>query len=199
LKSRVLSLAALGLAGALLAACEEMPLTPPPLTPPPPPPPPPTPAEEFAWSTQHGNNALAVTMAYRPGGQLWSCAGQTEALMPETSYSRSRILTLYGSAERAVLDTTTVRARSAANTGADYGQYVRTAACDAQDMFSFTGLPDGAYFVIAQVHQVRPANPAGQKVVMQRVEVAGGQPVRLVLPTGGRAPPPPPPRRRPGQ
>ena len=178
-------------AAALLAACATGPQ---PYTagPPPPPPPPPTPAEEFAWSTEHGANALTVQIAYQPAaGQQWSCSGFTQALMPETSYSRARIVSLYGSAERAIQTVAVVRARSAANPGADYGQFVKTAPCDAQDSFTFANLPSGVYFVIARVKQVRPAGAQGEMVIMQRVEVAGGRAVRITLPQGGA------PRRRP--
>ena len=197
LKSRVLTLAVLAAAAAVLAACETAPLAPTPSTPraPPPPPPPPTPAEEFAWSTVRGNNSLTIQLAYQPSAaQTWGCAGLTQALMPETSYSRGRMMTLYGSGERAIRTTTDVRARSAANPDTESGQFVKTAPCDAQDNFTFNALPDGAYYVIAQVLQIRPANTAASMVIMQRVEVAGGQAIRMTLPQGAtRAPAPPPP------
>ena len=178
--------AAVGLA-ALLAACETTPAYPP--APPPPPPPPPTPAEEFAWSTVRGANTLVVNVAYEPtAGQAWTCSGLTEALMPETSYSRGRIMALYGSIERAVQTVGQVRTRSAANPGADYGQFVKTAPCDAQNTATFAALPDGAYFIIAQVRPARPPGAAAEMVVMQRVELAGGQAVRITLPQAGGPP-----------
>jgi hypothetical protein len=198
LKSRVAAFTALALAAGLLAACESAPITPPPLSPraPPPPPPPPSPAEEFAWSTVPGNNSLTVTLAYQPAaGQVWGCSGLAEALMPETSYSRSRIAALYGSAERAVQTVGEVRTRSAANPGADYGQFVKTAACDAQNVASFANLPNGAYFIIAQVRPPRPPGAAPEMVIMQRIELSGGQAVRITLPQmAGPAPARPPAR-----
>lgn len=209
MKSRVLNIIAATAAATLLAACETMPVYPTtvarPAQPPPPPPPPPTPAEEFAWSTVRGGNSLTVAIAYQPAaGQQWSCTGLTEALMPETSYSRGRMVSLYGSAERALQTVAAVRARSAANPGADYGQFVKTAPCDAQDNFTLAALPDGAYFVIARVKQTRPAGATGEMVIMQRVELSGGRAVRMTLPQGGAghaaappAPAPAPPRPRP--
>jgi hypothetical protein len=189
MRRALLPLAAI-LAASLLAACETV--APPPLSaPPPPPPPPPTPAEEFQWSTGRGANSLVATIAYRPSAaETWSCAGQAVALMPETSYSRGRMQTLYGSAERALQTVAQVRARSAANPGPDYSQFVRSTNCDAQDNFTFAGLPDGPYFIIARVRQTRPANAGGDMVIMQRVDLRGGGPTRVTLPQGGQAPGP---------
>jgi hypothetical protein len=200
--SRVLKIALIAAAAAVLAACESMPIVAPmPQRPPPPPPPPPTPAEEFAWSTVRGPNSLTVTVAFQAApGQGWTCAGLPEALMPETSYSRGRIMSLYGSAERALQTTAQVRARSAANPGADYGQFVKSAPCDAQDTFTIAGLPDGAYYVIARVRQTRPAGQTGDIVIMQRVELSRGQAMRITLPEGaGRAAAPPPPPAAPAR
>lgn len=186
-----------------LAACETTQAPPPQraAAPPPPPPPPPTPSEEFAWSTQRGANTLTANILYRPNAaEAWSCAGQAVALMPETSYSRGRMMALYGSADRSLQTVAQVRARSAANPGADYSQFVRSTACDPADTFTFVQLPDGAYFIIARVRQIRPANGGGEMVVMQRVEVRGGQAVRITLPQGVPvAPLPPPPPARPGR
>ncbi len=120
-------------------------------------------------------------------GETWSCAGFDQALMPETSYSRGRISALYGSADRAVRSVAEVRARSAANAGPDFAQFVRQATCDGQNSFTFRDLPNGAYFVIARMRPVRPAG-GGEVAIMQRVELRGGETVRVVLPqAGGRA------------
>jgi hypothetical protein len=196
--------AVLAMAG-LVAACETMPTAappPPPRAVAPPPPPPPTPADEFAWSTRPGQNNLSVAVDYRPAAnQEWSCNSLVVALMPETSYSRGRMQTLYGSADRALQPAAAVRARSAANPGPDYGQFVRTTACDVQNSFAFTNLPNGAFYIIARLRQVRPANAANEMVVMQRVELRGGQTQRLTLPQGvvaarpAAARPAPPPAR----
>jgi hypothetical protein len=185
----------------LLAACETTPAPAPrAVAPPPPPPPPPTPAEEFAWSTQRGANTLTANIVYRPNAaEAWSCAGQAVALMPETSYSRGRMQALYGSADRSLQTVAQVRARSAANPGADYSQFVRSTACDPADTFTFVGLPDGAYFIIARVRQTRPANATGEMVVMQRVEVRGGQTIRMTLPQGVAAAPAAPARPAPAR
>jgi len=140
--------------------------------------------EEFAWSTRSGTNALFGTIAYSPAGpnQTWSCSGQSVALTPETSYSRGRMLTLYGSPERALRTVDEVRSVSAANLGMDYSEFVRSTTCDTQDSFTFGSLPDGAYYIIARVRQVQPASNDEGMVVMQRVELRGGQAMRIILP-----------------
>lgn len=181
---------------ALTAACEttSAPTTPRPAarTAPAPPPPPPTPADEFAWSTRPGPNTLIARVAYQPAtNEQWTCAGLAVALMPETSYSRSRMQALYGSAQGSIQPVAQVRARSAANPGADYSQFVKSANCDTADTFTVSSLPDGNYFAIVRVRQIRPssAGPANEIVIMQRVEVRGGGPTRVALPFGQ-----PPPR-----
>ena len=155
-------------------------------TAPQPPPPPPTPLDEFAWSAQRGTNGLAAVVNYRPrAGERWSCAGSSVGLTPETSYSRNRIQTLYGATERTIQTVAEVRARSAANAGLDYGQFVKSTSCDAKDSFVFQGLPDGAWFLIVRV---RPISAAGQPtgegvVIMQRIELRGGGTRQISLPT----------------
>lgn len=208
---RVLSVLSATALAALLAACASTPAPPPPravVAPPPPPPPPPTPLEEFAWSQRPGANNLIGAVQYRPAAnQTWTCAGQSVALTPETSYSRSRMATLYGSPDRALQTVTAVRTRSAANPGLDYSRFVQTTTCDAQDSFAFRQLPDGAYFIIARVRQTRPVGATGDgMVIMQRVELKGGAAIRIILPQGAAAAaaapppaaprPPPPPARR---
>lgn len=187
---------------ALLGACATQPMAPPPpppprAVPPPPPPPPPTPMEEFAWSQRPGANTLVGAVAYRPSAaQTWSCTGQSVALTPETSYSRGRMISLYGSADRALQTVAAVRARSGANPGMDYSRFVKSTICDAQDSFTFRDLPDGAYFIIARVRRTRPPGGAGDEmVIMQRIELRGGAAIRIVLPQGAAQPPRPAPRR----
>jgi hypothetical protein len=151
-----------------------------------PPPPPPTPLDEFAWSTARGSNGLAAVVSYRPrSSERWSCAGSSVGLTPETSYSRNRIQTLYGAIERTIQTVAEVRARSAANAGLDYGQFVRSTTCDAKDSFVFQGLPDGAWFLIVRVRPISTAGePTGEGVViMQRIELRGGGTRQISLPT----------------
>ncbi len=79
---------------------------------------------------------------------------------------------LYGSSTSATVPLAIVRARTPATSSGDYASYVRKTVCDADDRFSFQGLPDGAWFVITLA---RPLDGAGEAVaVMRRVETRGG-------------------------
>jgi hypothetical protein len=167
------------LAGASLAACTTT--SGPSGGPPPPPPPPesgPPPSanvfrtQDFAWSTVPGRASLNGTMAYRAGATRYSCQGGDVKLTPETPWSRRRMTILYGSPTYAAVPVDTVRARTPSAPTGDYANFVRTATCDAQNHFTFTGLPDGAWFVITLA---KPVGTDGAPVaVMRRVETRGG-------------------------
>jgi hypothetical protein len=154
-------------AGLLLAACQttkhyEQPL-------PVPPPPPPPPVNEFAWSVKPGRNAIDGLAVWTRDGKRFSCAGQSVALMPETPYTRNRMVELYGSDEQAIRTVAEVRAHATPQTR-DIKAYVRPAQCDNLGAFSYQGLPDGAWFVI-----VRASSASGDEVVaLRRVRVSGG-------------------------
>ena len=75
----------------------------------------------------------------------------------------------------------TCRERTPPEHSADYARYARKASCDANGNFSFSGLPNGVWYVITVA---TPAN--GTKMaVMRRVTTNGGtRPSDAVL--GGR-------------
>ena len=167
--------AALGLA-ATAAACA------PTMGPPPPRPTGPITfdARQFAWSQASGPNSIAGRLGYRQGATAFSCAGSTVVLTPETPWSRQRMAVLYGSTERAALPSDEVRARTDRAPPGDAGPYVKRATCDEAGRFTFTGLPDGAWYAITV------ARPAGQPdaestALMRRVVTRGGRTVSLVL------------------
>jgi len=137
-------------------------------------------AEDFAWSTAEGRNIVRGQVAYRSASkQAYTCAGGSVGLTPETAYSRQRISALYGSTSHAVVPLATLRSRQVAAAGGDYGRYVRTTTCDAQGRFSFTGLPDGGWYVIARA---RPTSGSGEEMaIVRRVEARGGASREAVL------------------
>ncbi|HWA60074.1 MAG TPA: hypothetical protein VG939_01805 [Caulobacteraceae bacterium] len=163
----------IALAAVSLAACETT------GGPPPPPPtagPPPSAtvfrAEDFAWSTVPGRASLQGTMGYHAGPTRYSCAGTDVILTPETPWSRRRMTILYGSPVSAAVPVETVRARTPSAPPGDYTSFVRKATCDAQNHFTFTGLPDGGWFVITVA---KPVGDTGSGVaVMRRIETRGG-------------------------
>lgn len=79
---------------------------------------------------------------------------------------------LYGSANAAAVPVSIVRARSPSAPSGDLARFVRKATCDESNRFSFSGLPDGAWFVITVA---KPIDGQGEAVaVSRRVETRGG-------------------------
>ncbi len=151
---------------------------------PPPPPPPvarPAPAfspSEFAWSSERGSSTVRGLVDYSQGGRHYGCAGQV-VLTPDAPYSRRRILSLYGSTERADLPVDEVRSRQAHRPSDDYSAYVKKQSCDATGHFSFAGLPAGGWFVIVVVQP--PAGNSPALALMRRVETRPGSVRTIVL------------------
>jgi len=167
------------LAAALLtlAACQT------PGPPPPPPGPPPSPsafrAADFSWSAVPGRNAIVGRLAFKRPDAKYTCSGAAVVLTPETPWSRRRMSILYNSPVSAALPVEEVRARTPAHTGEDYSAFVRRTTCDSMDRFGFTGLPDGAWFVISVA---KPAAGRGPTMaIMRRIETHGGRAVQLGL------------------
>jgi hypothetical protein len=170
------------LATLALAACAQQPLAPlapvPAYAPPPPPPPPSAPDSyrdaDFAWSTTAGTGKVLGVLAYKGDEPHYSC--QTVVLAPETPWSRERMRTLYLSTSAADVPSQDVKARTPPEHATQYARYVRQAPCDAANRFVFSGLPDGAWYVITVA---TPAN--GVRIaVMRRIETHGDA-MRVVL------------------
>ena len=131
-------------------------------------------AEAFGWSARSGQASIDGRIDFRRDGQVFDCTGSV-ALTPDTPYTHARFNTLYGSTTRAAVPEAVVRARTVADPNADYRSYVRSSTCSG-GRFSFTGLPDGGWFLIA------PVSAGGDRIVlMQRVETRGGRIVTITL------------------
>jgi len=126
-------------------------------------------ADDFAWSTGSGSASIDGRIDYRRGGQVYACTGSV-GLTPDTPYTRARIRTLYGSTDRAAVPEAIVRARTVAESSADYRAYVRSGTCE-DGRFSFTGLPDGGWFIIAPVS----AGGDDRVVLMRHVDTRSGR------------------------
>ena len=161
---------------ALLSACAPSLGPPPPGRMPPRPPSGPAPfdAGDFAWSKAPGRNSVVGKVSYRQGPTRFSCSGATVVLTPETAWSRRRMAALYGSTERAALPAAEVRARTPSAPAGDAGPFVKRTTGDAQDHFSFSGLPDGNWFVIALARPVGQPKSDGV-ALMRRVSTRGGR------------------------
>lgn len=165
-----------------LAACAPQMGPPGPFMPEPPPPPPVEPASapgvfragEFAWSAIPGTNRIEGRLVYRMGPTSYTCSGDRAGvvLMPETPWSRDRMMTLYRSSLGAIYPAEEVRERTPpAPQG--LGPFIRSAPCDSQNRFVFSGLPDGSWFIISVA---RPsAGPGQEMAIMRRVTTRGGR------------------------
>jgi hypothetical protein len=173
--TRFRPISAVGLAALTLAACA------PTLGPPPPGRPGPRPSgpaefnpADFGWAAAPGPNGIVGRGSLRQGQTAYTCAGAGVVLTPETPWSRRRMAALYGSTERAALPADEVRKRTPSAPPGDAGPYVKRTTCDQQDRFSFSGLPNGAWYVITIA---RPAGqPQGETLaLMKRVTTRGGR------------------------
>lgn len=163
-------LAAAALIG-LVSACAPA-LGPPPPGMPPPAPDAPFSAAAFAWSQAPGKNSIVGKLVAGP--VKYTCSGSSVILTPETPWSRRRMQVLYKSDVRSALPADEVRARTAQAAPGDSGPYIKRAVCDANDRFSFAGLPDGAWYVITVAKPV--AAPSGPSMaLMRRVTTRGGK------------------------
>jgi hypothetical protein len=126
-------------------------------------------ADDFAWSAGQGQGAIEGRVDFRQDGQIYACTGSV-ALTPDTPYTRARFRTLYGSTDRAAVPEAVVRARTVPDPDADYRSYVRSAVCQ-NGRFSFSGLPDGGWFLIVPVS----AGGDNRVVLMRRVVTRGGR------------------------
>lgn len=133
-------------------------------------------AQDFAWSTAAGKGGIDGHVGYSSGGVRYTCKGAGVILTPETLWSRKRMTILYNSPVSSALPVDQVRARTPTAPSGDYSAFIRRSTCDAADRFTFSNLPNGAWFVILV------AKPLGGKgvdmAIMKRVEVRGG---RIVL------------------
>jgi hypothetical protein len=137
-------------------------------------------AADFDWSKKAGANTIAGRVAYRQGPTPFTCSGATVVLTPETPWSRRRMAVLYGSTERAALPADEVRARGASAPPGDANPYVRRDTCNSADGFIFSGLPDGAWYVIA-ITKPAGGGQGPSVALMRRVVTRGGRAVNLVL------------------
>jgi hypothetical protein len=131
-------------------------------------------ADAFGWSTRQGQGSIEGRINYSRGPTAYACTGSV-ALTPDTPYTRARFNTLYGSTEQAAIPEAVVRARTVADPNADYRSFVRPTTC-ANGRFTFTGLPDGSWFIIA------PVSAGGDRIVLMRhVETRGGRMISVTL------------------
>jgi len=133
---------------------------------------------DFAWSEGTGAGEIRGQIAYGAHKTPYGCSGVV--LTPETPWVRQRMSILYKSTESAALPAEEVRSRTPPERSQDYSKYVKRTTCSADGRFTFTGLPDGSWFVITVA---KPANGGAgtEMAIMRRVSVKGGKAVTVRL------------------
>lgn len=136
--------------------------------------------QDFAWSTAPGTGRVDGRLVYRQGQARYTCAGQGVVLTPETLWSRRRMTILYNSPDRAALPAAEVRARTPSAPSGDYSAFVKRTVCDPYSRFNFTGLANGAWYVITVA---KPINGGASPdiAIMRRIEIRGGKPISVDL------------------
>jgi hypothetical protein len=137
-------------------------------------------AADFGWSTEPGHGSIVGRLAYRQGAVRYSCAHAMVILNPETPWTRLRMQVLYGSDEAAALPTDEVRARTPQAPPGDDSAFLRRTTCDSSNRFSFSGLPDGAWYAITVAKPVGGGKGPGM-ALMRRVTTHGGRTTTLEL------------------
>lgn len=130
---------------------------------------------DFAWSTHPGDGGIDGRVTYSREGQVYACTGSV-ALTPDTPYTRARFRTLYGATDQAALPEAVVRARTVSDPNADYRSFVRSTTC-SNGRFSYSGLPDGGWFLIVPVN----AGGGDRIVLMRHVDTRAGRRTPVTL------------------
>lgn len=138
----------------------------------------------YAWFSAEGDNTITGNAVLRTvGGDVRTCAASSVGLVPGGAYTRERMMLVYGNVERGYRSISAPGVQFA-NDSPAYLAMLRQAPCDAQGNFTFTGLPDGEYFVLSRVVWGVPMQYHTEMqggTLMQRVEVRGGETKRIVL------------------
>jgi hypothetical protein len=138
-------------------------------------------AADFAWSQAPGKGGIDGQLTYGQSGQAFTCANAPVILTPETPWVRARMMVLYNSDRSAALPAAEVRGRTPPERSQDYSAFVRRATCDAQNHFTFSGLPDGPWFVITVAKPATPGAAGRDVAIMRRVVLKGGQVAKVKL------------------
>ena len=136
---------------------------------------------DFAWSQAPGKGGIDGQLTYGAAGQAFTCANTAVVLTPETPWVKRRMMILYNSEQSAALPATEVRGRTPPERSQDYSAFVRRATCDPQSHFTFSALPDGAWFVITVAKPVTPGAPGRDVAIMRRVVLRNGQTAKVKL------------------
>lgn len=141
---------------------------------------------DFSWADKEGDNVISGTALLRTvGGDVKTCGGLQVNLLPDAPYSRERMLIFYRYADGGFYSIQDAGPGIIfMNEPHEYSRVGRTSVCDSQGNFRFDNVPNGSYFVIAEVTWGSPlggylSSQGGR--IMKRVEVNGGDSINLVM------------------
>lgn len=139
---------------------------------------------EVRWSEGFGDNVIQGQAILKTrSGQTRLCDREPDsvALFPVSTYARERMKIIYGN------DQSGFRGTRSPVAPADplYAATGNETGCDENGRFLFQNIPDGDYFVAAsvfwKVYKRPPQDSLQGGVLMQRVQVAGGEVKKLSL------------------
>lgn len=144
--------------------------------------------QEVAWAMATGNNTLrGSARMHEPGGEWRTCAGASVAVLPDSAYTRARLIGLYGSEAGGRNDMSPGAMRRVDDADPRFAKVARLSTCDIRGAFHFSGLADGTWYVTTSiVWRTRGNDPASQTgaALMQRVTLDGGRTVSVTLSPG---------------
>jgi hypothetical protein len=141
--------------------------------------------EEAAFSKLPGNQTVSGQGFLRQaGGGVVTCAGSEVSLVPNTSYGREMISTIYGNASSGYKPFALIpHIESASKT--QYFADRKQVRCDAQGNFAFRNVPNGDYFVTTLVRWMVPVSAYTTNheggILMRAVSVRGTDATDVIL------------------
>lgn len=124
----------------------------------------------------NGGRAKVSGQAFvrRNSGKLLRAVGTDVFLIPRTAYADERIAAIYGDGKRPRGGVQVPDADPL------FEQYMRKTVASSGGSFSFDGVADGGYYLVAMIHV--PSDYAFlQFPIVERVDVRGGKSVRVVM------------------
>lgn len=138
---------------------------------------------ETAWFSARGTGSIegsAIARAY--SGRAKTCAALAVTLFPDTAYARERMLALYGKADEGFNPMLGGRPAAFENDDPRYHATAKTTRCDERGRFSFRELPEGTYYLVAEVtwRDSAAGLPQGG-YLMQRIALTAGEAKEVLL------------------
>lgn len=142
-------------------------------------------ADDLAWSRGAGPNSIKGSALLRTvGGDVKTCAGLTVTLVPKSPYTTERMIVVYGSDTGGISRPNPFSLRPIPQPAAELYEFNRETVCDPQGSFTFNSLPNGTYYVVAEVTWGAPTqygvSTQGGKL-MKSVTVRDGQTAEIVI------------------